>query len=87
MLDGASPANTYILSSLGWIAPEHHPAYPTLQLPMQGMLKGDPCWTGLELAVWQLTIYLQNILIQKSQAGGQQYSNIPFSIPWNILAK
>ncbi len=43
------------------------------------------CLTGLELAVWQLTIfcfYLQNTLIQTSQTGGQWYSDTcPFSIP------
>jgi len=46
------------------------------------------CLTGLELAVIQLTIfvfYLQNRLIQMSQAGGQQYSDTsPFSIPCNL---
>jgi len=40
--------------------------------------------TGLELAVWQVTIfvfYLQNRLIQTSQTGGQKYSDTsPFSI-------
>jgi hypothetical protein len=44
------------------------------------------CLTGLESAVWQLTIfvfYLQNRLFQSSQAGGQRYSDTsPFSIPW-----
>jgi hypothetical protein len=44
------------------------------------------CLTGLESAVWQLTIfccYLQNRLIQTSQTGGQWYSDTsPFSIPW-----
>ncbi len=43
-----------------------------------------PVLTGLESAVWQLTIfvfYLQR-LIQTSQTGGQRYSDTsPFSIP------
>jgi hypothetical protein len=43
------------------------------------------CLTGLESAVWQLTIFcfnLQNRLIQTSKTGGQQYSDAsPFSIP------
>jgi hypothetical protein len=58
----------------------------------QGILKGGSttvpltsCLTGLESAVWQLTIfvfYLQNRLIQTSQTGGQWYSDTsPFSIP------
>jgi hypothetical protein len=46
------------------------------------------CLTGLESAVWQLTIfcfYLQNRLIPTSQRGGQRYSDTsPFSIPWYI---
>jgi hypothetical protein len=33
------------------------------------------CWTGLEIAVWQLTIFVgQNRLIQTSQTGGQWYN-------------
>ncbi len=44
------------------------------------------CLTGLESAVWQLTIfgfYMQNRLIQTSQTGGQWYSDTsPLSIPW-----
>jgi len=44
------------------------------------------CSTGLESAVWQLTIFvfiLQNRLIQTSQTGGQWYNDTsPFSIPW-----
>jgi hypothetical protein len=41
------------------------------------------CVTGLESAVWQLTFFLQNRLIQTSQKGGQWYSDTsPFSIPW-----
>ncbi len=43
------------------------------------------CLTGLESAVWLLTIfvfYLQNRLIQTSQTGGEWYNDIsPFSIP------
>jgi hypothetical protein len=43
------------------------------------------CLTGLESAVWQMTIfcfYLQNRLIQTSQIGGQRYSDTsPFRIP------
>ncbi len=38
------------------------------------------CLTGLESAVWQLTIfcfYLQNRLLQTSKAGGQVYSDTP----------
>ncbi len=46
------------------------------------------CLTGLELAVWQLTMfcfYLQNRLIQTSQTGGQSYIHTsPFSIPWKM---
>ncbi len=45
--------------------------------------------TGLESAVWQLTIsvfYFQNRLIQTSQTGGQWYNDTtPFSIPWSIV--
>ncbi len=47
------------------------------------------CLTGLESAVWQLTIFgfcLQNRLIQTSQTGGQQYSDTsPFSIPCFLI--
>ncbi len=43
------------------------------------------CLTGLESALWQLTIfciYLQNRLLQTSKAAGQRYSDTsPFSIP------
>jgi hypothetical protein len=59
---------------------------------VEGNIKGGSitvpltsCLTGLESAVWQLTIffYLQNRLIQTSQTGGQQYSDtFPFSITW-----
>jgi len=52
---------------------------------MQGIQKGKvslyhwpPFLTGSESAVWQLTFfcfYLQNILIQTGQAGGQWYSD------------
>ncbi len=42
------------------------------------------CYTGLESAVWQQTIfvfYLKNTQIQTSQTGGQRYSDpSPFSI-------
>ena len=41
--------------------------------------------TGLDSAVWQLTIFVfisQNRLIKTKQTGGQQYSDTcPFSIP------
>jgi hypothetical protein len=41
------------------------------------------CLTGLESAEWQLTIFLQNRLVQTSQTGGKWYSDTsPFSIPW-----
>jgi hypothetical protein len=49
------------------------------------------CLTGLESAVWQLTIfcyYLQNRLIRTSQTGGQLYSDTsPFSAPWFIISR
>ncbi len=44
------------------------------------------CLTGLETAVWQLTIfiYLQNRLLRTSQTEGQWHSDTsPFSIPWS----
>ena len=44
------------------------------------------CFTGLESAVWQLTIFVficKTDQSQTSQTGGQQYSDTsPFSIPW-----
>ncbi len=47
------------------------------------------CLTGLESAVWQLTIfvlYFQNRLVQTSQTGGQQYNDTsPFSIPYSNI--
>jgi hypothetical protein len=63
-----------------------------LKVVISGNIKGGSiavlltsCLTGLESAVWLLTIFVfifQNRLIQTSQTGGQRYSDTPpFSIP------
>ncbi len=50
------------------------------------------CLTGLESAVWQLTIFVfiyKTDQFQTSQTGGEWYSDtivFPFSIPWFMYA-
>ncbi len=71
----------------------HQTSYKRLPNEKAGNTKGGritvsltSCLTGLESAVWQLTIFvffMQNRLVQTSQTGGQWYSDtFPFSIPW-----
>jgi hypothetical protein len=61
---------------------------------MQGILKGEVSlyhyllvdWFGIScMTTDNFCSYLQNILIQTSQTGGQRYSDTsPFSIPWSM---